>query len=74
VPVADARAFVSALRAVSKAPVLYAELPYTQHAFDVLPSVRTAHAVAAVVRFLEGARFRRSEAALAQETETPTAS
>jgi len=74
VPVADARAFVSALRAVSKAPVLYAELPYTQHAFDVLPSVRTAHAVAAVVRFLEGARFRRAEAVPARETETPTAS
>jgi acetyl esterase/lipase len=60
VPVGDARAFVRALRVVSRAPVLYAELPYTQHAFDVLPSVRTAHAVAAVVRFLEGVRFRRS--------------
>jgi acetyl esterase/lipase len=60
VPVGDARAFVRALRAVSRAPVLYAELPYTQHAFDVLPSVRSAHAVAAVVRFLEGVRFRRS--------------
>jgi len=58
VPVRDARAFVAALRAASKAPVLYAELPYTQHAFDVLPSVRSAHAVAAVVRFLEGARVR----------------
>jgi acetyl esterase/lipase len=74
VPVADARAFVSALRSVSKAPVLYAELPYTQHAFDVLPSVRTAHAVAAVVRFLEGARFRRAGVVLAQEAETPNAS
>jgi len=60
VPVGEARAFVTALRSVSKAPVLYAELPYTQHAFDVLPSVRSAHAVAAVVRFLEGVRHRRS--------------
>jgi acetyl esterase/lipase len=58
VPVAEARRFVEALRAVSQAPVLYAELPYTQHAFDVLPSVRSAHAVAAVVRFLEGVRHR----------------
>jgi acetyl esterase/lipase len=58
VPVAEARRFVEALRAVSVAPVLYAELPYTQHAFDVLPSVRSAHAVAAVVRFLEGARHQ----------------
>jgi acetyl esterase/lipase len=60
VPVGDARAFVQALREVSRSPVLYAELPYTQHAFDVLPSVRTAHAVAAVVRFLEGVRRRRA--------------
>jgi acetyl esterase/lipase len=58
VPVAEARRFVEALRAVSEAPVLYAELPYTQHAFDVLPSIRSAHAVAAVVRFLEGARHQ----------------
>ena len=50
---------MAALRAVSKSPVLYAELPYTQHAFDVLPSVRSAHAVAAVVRFLEGVRSAR---------------
>ncbi|HTT86901.1 MAG TPA: alpha/beta hydrolase [Acidimicrobiales bacterium] len=56
VPVAEARRFVEALRAVSGSPVLYAELPYTQHAFDVLPSLRSAHAVAAVVRFLEGVR------------------
>jgi acetyl esterase/lipase len=66
VHVAEARRFVEALRAVSEAPVLYAELPFTQHAFDVLPSVRSAHAVAAVVRFLEGTRYRsrvrRSEA------------
>ena len=56
VPVAEARRFVEALRAASGSPVLYAELPYAQHAFDVLPSLRSAHAVAAVVRFLEGVR------------------
>ncbi|HTT87155.1 MAG TPA: alpha/beta hydrolase [Acidimicrobiales bacterium] len=56
VPVAEARAFVAALREVSRSPVLYAELPYAQHAFDVLPSVRVGHAVAAVVRFLEAVR------------------
>jgi acetyl esterase/lipase len=60
VPVASARAFVTALRQVSRSVALYAELPYTQHAFDVLPSVRGAHTVAAIVRFLEGVRFRRS--------------
>ncbi len=45
-----------ALREVSKSPVLYAELPLTEHAFDVLPSIRAAHAVAAMVRFLENVR------------------
>jgi acetyl esterase/lipase len=73
VPVAEARAFVAALREVSKSVVLYAELPYTQHAFDVLPSVRSAHAVAAVVRFLEGVRFRAAEVA-ATDTAAPSES
>ena len=58
IPVAEARDFVRELRRVSRSAVLYAELPYTQHAFDVLPSVRSAHAVAAVVRFLEGVRHQ----------------
>jgi acetyl esterase/lipase len=56
VPVSCARQFVEALRAVSESPVLYAELPFAQHAFDVLPSMRSAHVVAAVVRFLERVR------------------
>jgi len=56
VPVDEARRFVAELRRHSKAPVLYAELPGTQHAFDVLPSVRAAHTVASVVRFLESVR------------------
>ncbi len=58
IPVGDAREFVRELRQVSRSPVLYAELPYAQHAFDVMPSVRSAHVVAAVVRFLEGTRRR----------------
>jgi acetyl esterase/lipase len=56
--VRDAQRFVAALRQVSRSPVLYAELPLTQHAFDVLPSLRSAHAVAAIVRFLENVRHR----------------
>lgn len=52
VPVAEARLFVEMLRAVSKAPVLYAELPGAQHAFEVFPSERTGHALAGVERFL----------------------
>jgi acetyl esterase/lipase len=58
VPVSEARRFVERMRSQSKSSVLYAELPSTQHAFDVLPSVRSAHSVAAIVRFLEAVRHR----------------
>ncbi len=37
VPAEDARLFVELLRAVSKEPVAYAELPGAQHAFEVFP-------------------------------------
>jgi acetyl esterase/lipase len=52
VPVADARAFVKALRERSKSPVAYAELPGAQHAFELFPSVRTLRTNQAVARFL----------------------
>ena len=51
-PVAQARSFAGRLRATSRAPVAYAELHGAHHAFDVLSSTRTAHAVQAVERFL----------------------
>jgi acetyl esterase/lipase len=54
--VEDTRHFVAALRAVSRAPVVYAELPGAQHAFDVFHSRRSAYAVEAVTRFVEGLR------------------
>ena len=53
VPVDDARRFVAELRAVSSSPVLYAELAGAEHAFDLLPSVRTARIVEAIERFLD---------------------
>jgi acetyl esterase/lipase len=56
VPVADARRFVAALRAVSESPVHYAELAGAEHAFDILPSVRTARVVEAIERFLATVR------------------
>lgn len=52
VSVRQARKFVEKLREESKQPVVYAELPGTQHAFDVFPSIRSAHVVRAVDRFL----------------------
>jgi len=59
VPVEQAREFAALLRAASRHPVAYAELPRAQHAFDVLPSVRTRHAVHAVERFLAVVRSER---------------
>src|SRR5271166_3379997 len=50
--VEQARDFVAKLRQVSTQPVVYAELPYTQHAFDIFGSARAAHAAVAVEQFL----------------------
>ncbi|MCU1593439.1 MAG: alpha/beta hydrolase [Frankiales bacterium] len=58
VPVQEARLLVQRLREVSGEPVLYLELPGTQHAFDVFPSIRSDHVVRAVVRFCELLRAR----------------
>lgn len=52
VPVAEARAFVERLREVSVSPVAYAEIGGAQHAFDLFPSIRSAHVVRGVQRFL----------------------
>lgn len=52
VDVAQARAFVEALRATSKRSVTYAEMPGAQHAFDIFPSIRSQHLVRATDRFL----------------------
>ncbi len=60
VPVEQARRFVAALRRTSTSPVAYAELPGTQHAFEVFRSVRGTHAIRAVARFLEVVYRRRA--------------
>ncbi|MBS9534430.1 alpha/beta hydrolase [Mycobacterium sp. M1] len=56
--VEQAREFVRDLTAVSANPVVYAELPGAQHAFDTLPSLRVYHTVRAVERFLAVVRGR----------------
>jgi acetyl esterase/lipase len=58
VPVGDARTFVRELRAVSRQPVVYAELAGAEHAFDILPSLRTARVVETIERFLATVRTR----------------
>ncbi|BDB43105.1 MULTISPECIES: alpha/beta hydrolase [Mycobacterium] len=52
IPVQEARDFVDELRAVSKSPVAYAELPNAQHAFDIFASPRAHKSAEAVARFL----------------------
>ncbi|WP_066914887.1 alpha/beta hydrolase [Mycobacterium interjectum] len=52
IPVEQARRFTARLRAVSRQPVAYAELPCAQHAFDIFGSARAAHAAVAVEQFL----------------------
>ena len=65
VPVADARRFVAERRA-SESPVLYAELAAAEHAFDIVPSVRTARVVETIERFLATIRAEASNAARLQ--------
>jgi acetyl esterase/lipase len=52
IPVGEAQEFVEELRAVSKSPVAYAELPNAQHAFDIFSSPRAHQSAEAVARFL----------------------
>jgi len=52
VPVEDARAFAARLEAISENPVLYVELPGSEHAFDLAPSLRCARVVEGIERFL----------------------
>ncbi|HET8931016.1 MAG TPA: alpha/beta hydrolase, partial [Acidimicrobiales bacterium] len=68
VPVEQARSFVAMLREASPEPVVYAELPGAQHAFDVFASPRSLYAVDAVERFLAvmHERHRRSKSAPTQ--------
>jgi acetyl esterase/lipase len=58
VPVEQPRAFVDELRKSSQQPVVYAEVPGAQHAFEAMPSVRTHATVHAVERFLAVVRSR----------------
>jgi acetyl esterase/lipase len=68
VPVEQARAFVAKLREASSQPVVYAELPYTQHAFDIFGSSRAAHTAVAVEQFLAEVYATQRQANVAQRS------
>lgn len=57
--VENGRRFAEVLRATSRQPVVWAEIPGAQHAFDILPSIRCVHAVNAVATFLAWVRSTR---------------
>ena len=67
-PVEDARRFVERLRAVSREPVLYAEMQGAQHAFEIFPSVRAARVIEGVERFLSTLWARRNQPAAKVES------
>ena len=74
--VEEARAFAVRLRGVSREPVIYAELPGTQHAFDTFLSIRSLYAVRAIARFGDWAyeRWKASGAPREQRSDQGTRS
>lgn len=63
VSVKQARSFVKALKEKTDASITYAELPGTQHAFEVFSSIRSQHTIAAVSRWLQWHRAKTQRAA-----------
>lgn len=67
-PLDGARRFRDALRATSAAPVVWAELPGAQHAFELFPSRRADAAVDGVARFCAAIHARYRAAAHLDQT------
>jgi acetyl esterase/lipase len=62
-PVEGARRMTEELRKASRRPVVHAELPMAQHAFDIYGSLRTRYTVRAVEQFLAFVRAECRDAA-----------
>jgi len=52
VPVEEARRFCQSFRETARAPIVYAEIPGAQHAFEIFPSLRSALVLHGVERYL----------------------
>jgi acetyl esterase/lipase len=52
VPVGEARLFCETFRRIARSPIVYAEIPGAQHAFELFPSMRSINVVHGVERFL----------------------
>ncbi|MGV0744035.1 alpha/beta hydrolase [Mycolicibacterium sp. XJ870] len=59
IPVGEGREFVAALREASTSPVVYAEIPHAQHAFDFFGSPHGHYTADAVEKFLNWALAKR---------------
>lgn len=62
IPVVEGRDFVAALREVSNSPVVYAEIPHAQHAFDFFGSPHGHFTADAVEKFLNWVLAKRGVA------------
>ena len=60
IPVGEGRDFAATLREVSKAPVVYAEIPAAQHAFDFFGSAHGHYTAVAIAEFLSWVRASRA--------------
>jgi len=58
IPVQEGRAFAEALKEVSGNPVVYAEIPHAQHAFDFFGSPHGHFTATAVAHFLDWVRAK----------------
>jgi acetyl esterase/lipase len=61
IPVDEARRFRAALRAVSRNPVEYVEIPRAGHAFDLVDTSHARHGADQITKFLTGVRERHVE-------------
>ena len=73
VPVAEARHFCEALRRTARVPVVYAEIPGAQHAFEIFSSLRTTFVLHGVERFLAWVVSQRHVGLPAIERNAPAA-
>lgn len=73
VPVEEARHFAGMLRQATSNPVVYAEIPGAQHAFEIFPSPRTQLVVHGVERFAAYVYSRHAAHRSAEANDRPPA-
>ena len=72
--VEEVRRFVAEFAPLTSVPLVYAELPRAQHAFEIFHSPRTSHFLNAASTWLEWVRAQHAEKTLVSENECETGS